>query len=528
MTKPASRIETNTKFIRDLVTDIATGETKIPQFQRKFVWKHPQALDLLDSILKNYPVGSLLLWRTSKKLATERNIGDFKLPSTEELSPTNYVLDGQQRLTVIYSCLGATDDEGGFVAIYNLIEERFEEINESGPYKFNLRHVFDTTKLLNFRAGLVSHENANELQKRLDKLIDSVHNYKFPVVTLKDLSIEEVGTIFERINSSGTKLSVYDLMVAATWTQNFSLDDRVQEILDSLQVKKFSDIEQNSILKCMSAVHSGSVKKRSIFGLRDLTESQMITLADKTKASLLKSVDLFSNEFNVFGNDFLPYEAQLVIICYIFSKHSSLSHTQLEKIKKWFWLSSFGERYRVGGEGFLTNDLTLIDDYLDDNSTVKPSEFGDIPDADKISKIQFRKNNSRSVAFTLAISLRRPKSVMTGAVVELNQALSLYNQKHFHHFYPKAHLKRENDDDNMNSVANIVMLSASDNIAISDNDPRTYVAELAGQLSVIGDEVFSSNLLPKPSTFSYPDSSFGEFVVERSKIIHEYLLSLVN
>lgn len=80
----------------------------------------------------------------------------------------------------------------------------------------------------------------------------------------------------------------------------------------------------------------------------------------------------------------------------------------------------------------------------------------------------------------------------------------------------------------MNSVANIVMLSASDNIAISDNDPRTYVAELAGQLSVIGDEVFSSNLLPKPSTFSYPDSSFGEFVVERSKIIHEYLLSLVN
>ena len=77
---------------------------------------------MLDSILKNYPVGSLLLWRTSKKLATERNIGDFKLPSTEELSPTNYVLDGQQRLTVIYSCLGATDDKGGFVAIYNLIE----------------------------------------------------------------------------------------------------------------------------------------------------------------------------------------------------------------------------------------------------------------------------------------------------------------------------------------------------------------------------------------------------------------------
>ncbi|MFC3861708.1 DUF262 domain-containing protein [Deinococcus antarcticus] len=55
--------------------DIGSGETKVPQFQRKFVWKHGQAIDLLDSILRNFPVGSLLLWRTPRKLAVERNIG---------------------------------------------------------------------------------------------------------------------------------------------------------------------------------------------------------------------------------------------------------------------------------------------------------------------------------------------------------------------------------------------------------------------------------------------------------------------
>lgn len=69
-----------------------------PQFQRNFVWKEEQAIDLLDSISNNYPTGSLLFWKTNTKLATERNIGDFKLPETDDMSPTSYVLDGQQRI----------------------------------------------------------------------------------------------------------------------------------------------------------------------------------------------------------------------------------------------------------------------------------------------------------------------------------------------------------------------------------------------------------------------------------------------
>src|SRR5258706_10812683 len=103
-----SRLSTETPLIKDLITDVSRGEIKIPKFQRKFVWDDEQALDLLDSIANNYPVGSLLLWKTHTKLSEERNIGNFKLPEARDLVPTQYVLDGQQRLTVIYSCLGAS------------------------------------------------------------------------------------------------------------------------------------------------------------------------------------------------------------------------------------------------------------------------------------------------------------------------------------------------------------------------------------------------------------------------------------
>ena len=98
---------------------VKRGEIKIPKFQRRFVWADEQTLNLLDRIASNYPVGSLLLWRTHTKLAAERNLGEFLLPKTDDMTPTDYVLDGQQRLTVIYSCLGAQETEPGFQAVYD-------------------------------------------------------------------------------------------------------------------------------------------------------------------------------------------------------------------------------------------------------------------------------------------------------------------------------------------------------------------------------------------------------------------------
>jgi uncharacterized protein with ParB-like and HNH nuclease domain len=85
-----SRLSTGTPPIWSLIGDLKKGEIKVPQFQRPFVWKDEQAVRLLDSIASNYPIGSLLLWKTTSKLATERNIGDFQLPKTDDLSPTDY------------------------------------------------------------------------------------------------------------------------------------------------------------------------------------------------------------------------------------------------------------------------------------------------------------------------------------------------------------------------------------------------------------------------------------------------------
>ncbi len=207
----ASRLDTGTQFLNGLLTDIQRGEIKIPKFQRKFVWSNLQALQLVDSIANNYPIGSLLLWKTSTQLQAERNIGDFKLPQTAELTPTNYVLDGQQRLTVIYSCLGAAVKSDGFSAGYSLGEEKFVEMPETHSLDiFPLRLIYVTSSLLDFRTALKSHPNGEELQKRLDTIIQVFTNYKIPIVTLKDLTVEEVCPI---LSGSTAPERAFQLMI---------------------------------------------------------------------------------------------------------------------------------------------------------------------------------------------------------------------------------------------------------------------------------------------------------------------------
>lgn len=278
----STKLSTDTLFFQPLIDEISVGRIKIPKFQRPYVWKAPQALKLLDSVYRSYPIGSLLIWRTQTTLKTERQFGNFTLPQTPHMMPTDYVLDGQQRLTVIYSCLAHAAAVGGFDVVFDLEKLEFRAADEVPPgvTLFPLRKIFVTTELLNFRTALQSHKDAGKLQAALDELIAAFTQYKLPVTYLKDLQLDEVCPIFERINSSGTKLSTYDLMVAATWSNTFDLDESVSQIATSLGPKGFDDIDRITVVKCMSALNSGSIKEAAIYELRNINATNLPAAAN--------------------------------------------------------------------------------------------------------------------------------------------------------------------------------------------------------------------------------------------------------
>jgi hypothetical protein len=251
-------------------------------------------------------------------------------------------------------------------------------------------------------------------------------------VTLKDLTIEEVCPIFERINSSGTKLSIYDLMVAATWSEKFDLNHHVEVIADSLKTKSFHKIEKDTVLKCLSAVQFGSVKQEQIIALRDIDEVPMQSLVARVREGLLQAVDLLSTEFGIYSWDFLPYEALLLITCRICCEGLVKSGVDMERLRQWFWRSAFTERYRVGGD-FVSRDIGLVSDFVAGRNATAES-FGVLPeDPLRWTRTLFRSNNSTSRAFILALAARHPRSLVTGASIDTAQALSKYNKKEFHH-----------------------------------------------------------------------------------------------
>lgn len=525
----SSRLSTDTPVIASLLESIRRGEIKVPQFQRPFVWKAPQAFSLLDSIANNYPIGSLLLWRTPSKLATDRNIGDFQLPVTDDLTPTDYVLDGQQRLTVIYSCLGAPATAGGFSAGYHVREDEFVELPEAtDPLVLPLRAIYDTTKLLDFRTALRLQPNGPALNDALDALVRAVTNYRLPVVTLKDLTVEEVCPIFERINSSGTRLSTYDLMVAATWSVTFNLNEEAKVIRSALSRKGFGDIDGDTILKCLAAVNVGSIKNSDITGLRSIkAKSEMDTLVFRTKEAMLAAVDLLSTEFKIHSWDFLPYEALIVVLTSVFASQRTLSQAQVKRVRQWFWRSALSERYRVGGEAFVSKDIAKVKEFVVDGRG-SPSAFGEVPPNTTWSKVPFRANNSRSRAFVLMLAQLGPRNITNGAAIDVTVSLSAWNKKEFHHVNPRAFLESIDDPGEHNAIGNICMLVASENKLVSDSDPKTYLPTCAGALGTQADGVFASNLLPLPSAFVYGTADYSGFLEARCVLIGDLACRLCD
>jgi hypothetical protein len=233
----------------------------------------------------------------------------------------------------------------------------------------------------------------------------------------------------------------------------------------------------------------------------------------------LRTVDTLTTEFGIYSWDFLPYEAVLIILCYVYSRLEKPEKLSIAKLKQWFWRSAVSQRYRVGGENFVSKDLGAVLAFLTDEKG-KKSDFGNPPASDEIwERLPFRAQNSISLAYVLALARQSPRNITNGAQIDTAIALSHFNKKEFHHLFPKGFLKRAKIVGEPNAIANICMLAASENKAVSDQDPRVYLPACIARLGTLAGEVFASNALPSPGTFDYSACTYPQFLQERSAII---------
>lgn len=483
----------DSKHYSELIMEIQKGIVKIPKFQRDFVWSVDKTAQLLDSILKGYPIGTFILWQTGERMAEVKNIGNLDIPDAPEGQKIQYVLDGQQRITSLYAAYcGAKIQREGEKKItdYNHIYVDLDrDIHDDDTQVITADKPegdwVTLSDVLNFMAKV------SEIQEKHPQHFNKIHayaqtfqTYDFSVVLLRKESIDSAIEVFTRINTGGQTLTLFEIMAAKTYdeSQDFDMEDKWSEFSKKLSDKKYDGIGNSTVLNLLSLVLSPTKEcKRKI--ILKLEKQDIIDTWDEAISALEHSIDYFRTSYGVPVSQLLPYDALLVPFGYFFyKKQDKPDGMQRRYLEEFFWRACLSFRYSSSTESSLAQDIKRIDLILNDERPKYDDIKLQLNSPDDLINTEFRAGNSYCKAVMCLLAAQEPKDFQDNSKVILdNSWLKLANSKNYHHFFPKAYL-RNRKIDNANSLMNITFVSDHLNKRkIGSSAPSDYIAEFAGQ-----------------------------------------------
>lgn len=518
--------------IDELARRILKGDILLPKFQRGLVWDKEQILTLLDSVARGYPIGSILLWQSRQELRSENCIAELDIELPRPDYPVNYLLDGQQRLSAICGAMfwDGDDPKSRWNIIYDLRTQKLSHLDslEDPPlHQIRFNKLSDPTVFFKHVASLDTLTSADKdiLKQRADALFSRFKDYKIATVTLGDMSIQDVAPVFERINSTGTRLTIVDLMRAATWSPDFDLVDAIDSLLVTLQDKEFGGIDRRIVLRNISASAGGGFSAESIDQLRNYALPEKVeALKDaiaKTEEAYKRTVDFLSTEIGINNANVIPYSNQITVLAEIFRRVPTPNSKQHKAIVEWFWKTSLSGYFSGWNTGMMATDLATIKEFANgqkDRLTFQPRR-DDTPDV--WLNRQFRSNNAHTKLFAIILAHNEPVNLLTGKKIDTSLALSWDNAKEFHHFFPQAFLKNKKEPvQRINCLANIIMLTSASNKDILNKAPSAYLQDVAEAAGGSLNDWLKSNIISEQAYEAALRDDFDGFLTYRAEAIN--------
>ena len=266
MLNPSYAAEPQNQQLSQLLRDIAAGHLQIPEFQRPSVWTVAQRLELLRSVAQGFPIGSILVWRTSlSDLPRVPKMGPHKLPDIS--GPVHsYVLDGLQRLSTLFGALCPRDartpsEPSDWDIYYRLEDLDFSAGPAPSPVPDDwlpLWLVLDSPALIRFQRRMLQRSPDRESWlNAADSLQKVLLEYKIPVIPFVTDDLDRATLAFARINSHQTPMSVLDMLAALTYRppgpDGFDLRDQVQRLRDRLRLLGWDSVADDTLLNACKA-----------------------------------------------------------------------------------------------------------------------------------------------------------------------------------------------------------------------------------------------------------------------------------
>jgi hypothetical protein len=375
----------------DLLKRAKEGRLRVPRFQREFVWRRQDIVDLFDSIARQYPIGTLFLWGAQPVPSSRASIGPLALP--EYKGETWLVLDGQQRLTTLVGVLLAgepqwsaegDDDSKRWRLYFDAHSNVFTHIDTEEsipPYYVPVPALLDTVKLfgqlermlrlqeLAERAKGSTREDVFRWVGRAQEVARAIQSYRIPLVEIKTNNLSIAVESFSRLNKKGRSIGQDEMFSALTYeeggTTAFHLAAKIDKLQQDMIRSGFGGVDRTILLRAVLTAAGLDMYRTDWTSLGDQVKQDVrnqLPRAVEEAAKGLEHARQFLRQLGVLNARMLPYSMQLVALSAFYGRCESPTAEQTKLLTRWFWSSSFAGWF---GSGNPARVRRLIDEFRD-------------------------------------------------------------------------------------------------------------------------------------------------------------------
>lgn len=355
-----------------------------------------------------------------------------------------------------------------------------------------------------------------------EKWIQTIDDYRFPVVTLSDAtSAEAVCTIFETLNRTGVKLSPFELLTARFWPKKVSLRALWAKAQDDYPIIQDFEIDPYYLLQVVSLVVSRRAPSVRRGDILNLEASDINEWWDRAVYGMAKGLEMLRDDCGVMLPRWLPYNTMVTPLAAVLAKLALPGSPHVganrHKLGRWFWCAVFGQVY----ESSATSQMPK--DYVELLAWLQGGEEPETVASFRFDPRMLRDTTVRQRAVyrgTICLVLRRgPRDFHNGA--KLTGDLIFEHHVDDHHIFPYAYLGRENVPPRLRDcVLNRTLIDRQTNQRTSDRAPDVYLREMREAMGTFKfEELLESRLLPAGSDSPLWGNDFECFLDGRQEAL---------
>lgn len=564
--------------IKQAIGRIKNNEYLLPAFQREYVWSSYQVENLFDSLMKGYPISSMLFWKVKDEAKNtykfykilDKYIEKYHIHNdafnTNQVNDFHAILDGQQRLTSLYIGLCGSyafhryrarweNSDYNFPEriLYLNISRTFPEDESDKTYDFSFKEKsltqgkvlyqdtngdkwFQVGEILKLGDGdsdygifefsddySLTREERNMLNKLRSKIFDK------PVINfyeIEDSKPDVAVNIFVRINSGGTQLSFSNMLMSmaiAGW-QKKDARTEILRLVDLVNNKGFN-ITQDYILKAFLYLYKADVR----FRIKSF-DNEFIDLVEEKWESIRDCIDELFELLKNYGLDrssLTSNNATLPILYYLYHRNiyksfsSAIGYADERKeIRLWLMKTLIFRSFGASGDRILQLSRKAFTDNMDlsfinDDITAFPS--------DTISSAirQPTEINDEYIDVHI-LTIHKDNKFAFAILALLYSNLDYRNTFHKDHIHPYVLCQNAGYDwEEYDTILNLQMLDANENMAKNAKELKEWVeSETTPETR---DSFLKSHLIPD---VNLELDNFPEYIEERRKLLHERIKDL--